>query len=239
VRAVKRPLDVAALGFCLFGLVLIVMSGISGASSAVGAILIFGTPSLTLALRYVGRAPRFSRVLFVIFSTIGWFAVAIVLLVLAFQPAALQSPLALLWVAEFGYMVGFSVLWAKLKKVGFAKSSRRSVAAEIRSTIPAGLLDTRIHGVPGAGLVDTLNRFGENNVSLGLLGEQITATLLTELLEIPAVHIVHGLKFPGSKGADIDHAVVAGNRIALIDSKLWSSGSYLLDTSGGSSTTGE
>lgn len=39
-------------------------------------------------------------------------------------------------------------------------------------------------------------------------------------------------RFPGTKNSDIDHAIIAGNRIALIDSKLWSSGHYALDKVG-------
>lgn len=65
-----------------------------------------------------------------------------------------------------------------------------------------------------------------------MIAEQLTAPLLNELLTIPAVAIVHRITFPGDPGLHIGHAVVAGNRIALIDSVLWEPGEYALDSWG-------
>lgn len=81
-------------------------------------------------------------------------------------------------------------------------------------------------GNPGEGLVDALDQFGQTNVSMGVLGEQMTAEALEVLLDIPGARIIHGLKFPGSHNADVDHAIVCGNKIALVDSKLWRPGHY-------------
>lgn len=36
-----------------------------------------------------------------------------------------------------------------------------------------------------------------------------------------AIQIVHGLRFPGTDSADIDHAFVCGDRVLLVDSKHW------------------
>lgn len=84
----------------------------------------------------------------------------------------------------------------------------------------------KVLGKPGEGLVEALDKFGRANVDLGILGEQLTGDVLEELLVIPGVRVIHGLKFPGSEKADVDHAVVYGRKIAFIDSKMWKPGKY-------------
>lgn len=69
--------------------------------------------------------------------------------------------------------------------------------------------------------------FGEDRASAGAEGERRTAYLLETLLDhIPGVTIYHGLRFPGSDNADIDHAVVIGDRIILVDAKMFRKGNY-------------
>lgn len=80
-------------------------------------------------------------------------------------------------------------------------------------------------GKPGE-LSDAIDKFGQRNVALGAIGEKRTAELLSQLFTIPGTKIFHGLKFPGSENADVDHAVVNGGKIAFIDSKMWSGGHY-------------
>ena len=70
------------------------------------------------------------------------------------------------------------------------------------------------------------NRFGKENAAKGVIGERRTALALDALLQIPGTRIFHGLRFPGSRVADIDHAVVNGNRVLFIDSKNWKPGEY-------------
>lgn len=82
-----------------------------------------------------------------------------------------------------------------------------------------------IWGKPGE-LSDAIDKFGQRNVALGAMGEKRTAELLSQLFAIPGTKIFHGLKFPGSENADVDHAVVNGNKIAFIDSKMWAGGQY-------------
>lgn len=83
----------------------------------------------------------------------------------------------------------------------------------------------RIWGEPG-NLSDAIDKFGEENVEKGSLGEKKMALHLEELLKIPGTRIFHGLKFPGSKVADVDHAVINGNKIVFIDSKMWTGGDF-------------
>ena len=83
----------------------------------------------------------------------------------------------------------------------------------------------RIWGKPGD-LSDAIDKFGEENVEKGSLGEKKMALHLEELLKIPGTRIFHGLQFPGSKVADVDHAVINGNKIVFIDSKMWTGGDF-------------
>ncbi|XKH58477.1 NERD domain-containing protein (plasmid) [Citricoccus nitrophenolicus] len=64
-----------------------------------------------------------------------------------------------------------------------------------------------------------------NAALMGAAGERRTANLLDEYASRALV--LHDLKIP-LKGvhANVDHAVVSGNRILLVDSKVWASGTY-------------
>ncbi|MGO1971957.1 MAG: nuclease-related domain-containing protein, partial [Propionibacteriaceae bacterium] len=81
-------------------------------------------------------------------------------------------------------------------------------------------LQAREHGVPGASL--SLGRFGDR-ARLGQIGEQRTAQLIRQQLlpVFPSLRVVHGLQWPGSQHADLDHALVAGRLIFIVDSKFW------------------
>lgn len=75
-------------------------------------------------------------------------------------------------------------------------------------------------------LDDAAGKFTDRNIALGATGEKMTAELMNNLLLIPGTRIFHGLKFPGSETADVDHAIINGNKIVLVDSKMWTGGSY-------------
>jgi hypothetical protein len=66
------------------------------------------------------------------------------------------------------------------------------------------------------------------------LAERLTADLLAKYLtRIPGVRICHGLAAEeGSVFADLDHAVLCGHRLVLIESKLWLPGDYEVDDTG-------
>lgn len=87
------------------------------------------------------------------------------------------------------------------------------------------LIDYASWGKPGQ-LDDALGKFTERNIALGATGEKMTAELMNNLMLIPGTRILHGLRFPGSENADVDHAIINGNKIVLVDSKMWSGGSY-------------
>jgi len=82
-----------------------------------------------------------------------------------------------------------------------------------------------IYGEPGS-VGDATDVFDAGNLKAGVRGEQNTAELLKLVSEIPGTNVFHGLRFPGSANADVDHAVVNGTTVFLIDSKQYRPGVY-------------
>lgn len=75
--------------------------------------------------------------------------------------------------------------------------------------------------------------FGEPGTERDQIAEQLTADVLTRYLtRLPGARIFHGLAWPDSVFADIDHAVLCGRRLVLVESKLWLPGHYTVDDSG-------
>jgi hypothetical protein len=76
--------------------------------------------------------------------------------------------------------------------------------------------------------------FGKPGTEDDELAERLTADLLERYLtRIPGVRICHGLATEsGSVFADLDHAVLCGHRLVLVESKLWLPGHYEIDESG-------
>jgi len=69
--------------------------------------------------------------------------------------------------------------------------------------------------------------FGHPGIERDELAERLTAELLeVYLTRLPGARIFHGLALPGSVFADVDHAVLCGKRLVLIESKLWLPGHY-------------
>lgn len=63
--------------------------------------------------------------------------------------------------------------------------------------------------------------------------EQHTADLLSRYLtRLPGARIFHGLAWPGSVFADVDHAVLCGRKLVLIESKSWLPGHYEAEDDG-------
>jgi hypothetical protein len=76
--------------------------------------------------------------------------------------------------------------------------------------------------------------FGRPGAEDDEVAERLTAELLSlYLTRIPGVRICHGLAAEqGSVFADLDHAVLCGHRLVLIESKLWLPGHYEVDDAG-------
>ena len=87
---------------------------------------------------------------------------------------------------------------------------------------------TRRWGTPGR---VSGGRFGRN-ADIGNIGERITERhLSTWFGQVPAARVFHGLRWPGTQNADIDHAVLVGDRLAVIDTKNWKRSRYYWDGS--------
>ncbi len=76
--------------------------------------------------------------------------------------------------------------------------------------------------------------FGRPGTEPDEVGERLTADLLARYLtRIPGVRVFHGLaEEVGSVFADIDHAVLCGGRLVLVESKVWLPGHYDVDAAG-------
>lgn len=90
----------------------------------------------------------------------------------------------------------------------------------------------KVLGKPGNGITDAVDDTGRATPAIGQVAEQMTGDVLESLLKIPGVRIFHGLRFPGNATNDVDHAVIYGNKVALVESKLWNSGEYAWNNRG-------
>lgn len=103
------------------------------------------------------------------------------------------------------------------------------VAVLVRRHLAARRADRAFRAEFGARAV-----FGKPGTDPDQLAERLTADLLAGYLtRLPGVRIFHGLAGEaGSVFADIDHAVLCGRRLVLIESKLWLPGHYEVDEAG-------
>jgi hypothetical protein len=86
---------------------------------------------------------------------------------------------------------------------------------------------------------DGRSTFGRPGTEPDQLAERLTAQLLDDyLLRLPGTRVFHGLRWPGSVFADVDHAVLRGHRLVLVESKLWLPGHYDADEFGTVSRNG-
>lgn len=142
---------------------------------------------------------------------------------LSLAPLTLDVPTWFRVITVIVYGLGFSALIAALichHKLGVSGWWLDRQAAT----------DGAVWGDPGQGLHDATEKFGTANVMDGIAGEKLTSVEVGYFLgQIPGVKIVNGLQFPGSKTADIDHAIVCGDKVALVDSKAWAPGSYTME----------
>lgn len=63
--------------------------------------------------------------------------------------------------------------------------------------------------------------------------QQLSADVLEQYLtRLPGARIFHGLALPGSVFSDVNHAVLCGDRLVLVESKRWLPGHYERDAEG-------
>lgn len=90
------------------------------------------------------------------------------------------------------------------------------------------MVSSRIVGKAGTGLSDTSWAANAQVARVGKAGELATESLLNELAGISdGPTVLHDLVVPlPGYTANIDHAVVSGQNVVLIDTKNWKSGRY-------------
>ena len=86
-------------------------------------------------------------------------------------------------------------------------------------------------GRAGGSLDDAGFSVNAGTAKAGQTGELLTARMLDARAEKHGFTVLHDLRVPRSK-ANIDHIVVAGNRVWVIDSKLWAPGVYMTTPKG-------
>jgi hypothetical protein len=83
-------------------------------------------------------------------------------------------------------------------------------------------------GVPGGGLVDASWAASEEVAEIGRRGELLTAAVLDRLARPGGPTVLHDLMLPTTSGVrvNVDHVVVSGRKVVLVDSKCWRLGRY-------------
>lgn len=95
-------------------------------------------------------------------------------------------------------------------------------SVEASATVPLSLARQQIHGVPRKrGIFGASSRLQREARTVALLSQQILANM-------PSARLVNGLHAPGEHGY-IDHALLAGYRLALVDSMLLPRGIFRWD----------
>lgn len=92
------------------------------------------------------------------------------------------------------------------------------------------IFDYPIFGTPASGLENS--NLDAGRVAVGAKGERMTAEGLKKLTKLAGLRIMHSMRFnPYTSGSgDIDHVLVYGRNIVLIDSKVWTPASYSFST---------
>ena len=168
------------------------------------------------------------RIIGFIFSSIPVFSLGGALTNMDWTSAVIIS-LGLVGAIVFGFTFSKSLPYRK--RVKAPKTVYRTVTQEIAATyFPARYYPAPggVYGTPG-GVAGAVGTFDQGAIDAGVKGEENTAALLDLLLKIPGTTVFHGLKFPGSKTADVDHAVHHGDTVYLLDSKMYRAGAYEWD----------
>lgn len=139
---------------------------------------------------------------------IGALAFGLIVVLPLVLPVDFPPWLLAVWLMLLAAEVGLLVV--VVRRYRTAASTQRAVESEF---------GVRVHGAPP--------EEPDQHV------ERLTARMLSDYLtRLPGVRIFHGLALPGSVFCDIDHAVLCGDRLVLLDSVSWLPGHYTVDGSG-------
>ncbi|MEY7971428.1 DnaJ domain-containing protein [Saccharomonospora xinjiangensis] len=134
---------------------------------------------------------------------------------------AMILPLPL--VVPFAFSVWLTAVWALL-----VVSAAAAMVLLVRRHLESLRAVRAFRGEFGDRIV-----FGEPGSEDDEVAERLTAEVFERYLtRLPGVRIFHGLAWPDSVFADIDHAVLCGRRLVLVESKSWLPGHYGLADDG-------
>ena len=88
--------------------------------------------------------------------------------------------------------------------------------------------ERNVIGVPGGGLVGATWAASDEVAEVGRRGELLTAAVLDRLAGPGGPTVMHDLLLPCPSGlrVNVDHVVVSGRKVVLVDSKCWRFGRY-------------
>lgn len=114
--------------------------------------------------------------------------------------------------------------------IAYFTPSKSGSARGSNADVNFDLLDYPIFGKPGESVESS--GLDAERVAVGAEGERKTARHLEKLLGFEGLRIFHSMRFnPLEKTAgDIDHVLVYGRNIILVDSKVWTPGEYAFST---------
>lgn len=130
------------------------------------------------------------------------------------------------------YWAGVSlvVVAAGLSAFAYFTPSKSGSVHGSNSGVNFDLLNYPIFGKPGASVEDS--GLDASRVAVGAEGERRTARHLEKLLGFEGLRILHSMRFNPLEhtNGDIDHVLVYGRNIILVDSKVWTPGEYSFST---------
>ena len=99
--------------------------------------------------------------------------------------------------------------------------------SSLRRVPPPVTTYPNVLGTPGGSLNDLGSKFGAGQVAAGNDGEVRTARALADCCKPGGPTVLHDLILPMNKiTANIDHIIISGKEVRILDSKMWAPGIY-------------
>ncbi|MDJ1372287.1 J domain-containing protein [Gulosibacter molinativorax] len=227
------------LPFVVLGLVLIASQVIPSSPMAApwwpatAALWLLGL--VWIVLRATGRYPAITRILYwanLAVIALGAAALFLIAMMRIFDSGDGALLLTIRAIVALAGVALAALAWWGLDPRARRMDFERLLADLANESAPPADSDQWVWGEPGATAM-THSAPGVNAVRR-MYAEQIVGEQLRVLERMPGVRIVHGLRLPGGDPnvATISHAVLAGRRLAVIDSVLWRAGQYGIDARG-------
>ena len=199
---------------------------VATALEGIAATLLFvGAPAVAVALRFEGKADRASRLLFIVSAAL-----------LSIVAVAVMSMPGLRWycLLPLCYLGITAILWFSFGPATLQQSVERRRYSESQATLLHAALDRRVHTAYDVAETTSLPQSDNEYEHFDLYdaySEPVDAYALDpvfdQLLQIPSVHIVHGIGSSTPGASERAVAFVAGNRVALVDCSRWDASAYL------------